>query len=70
MMDIVVLARLLIPVFTLIIGIACQYLLFYEAGLGFLGIISQSFLLWVLYLFLGMLCSEHFLRLMKKREVK
>jgi hypothetical protein len=66
-MDIVILARLLIPVFTLVIGIVCQYLMFYESGVNFFAVVSKMFVLWVLYLFLGVLFSEHFLRLMKKR---
>ena len=67
-MDNVILARLLIPVFALVIGVSCQYLMFYEPGMTFFAVVSKMFVLWVLYLFLGMLSSEHFLRLMKKRE--
>ena len=39
-MDNVIVARLLIPVFTLVIGIGCQYLMFYEAGMTFFSVVS------------------------------
>jgi hypothetical protein len=42
-MDIVILARLLIPVFTLVIGIVCQYLMFYESGVSFFSVVSKMF---------------------------
>ena len=67
-MDIVLIARLLIPIFTLIIGIFFQYLLFYESGMSFFSVISKMFFLWILYTFLGMIASEHILRLLKRYE--
>ncbi len=68
MIDNVVLARLLIPVFTFVIGVIFQYIIFYEQGMSFFSLLLTAPLMWIIYLFLGMLSSEHLLRFMKKRK--
>lgn len=69
-MDIVIVARLLIPIFTLIIGTVCQYLIFFEAGISAWQMLSKAIFLWIIYFLMGLLASEHFLRFMKRRSNK
>lgn len=68
MIDKVLVARFLVPVFTLLVGVPLQYLFFYEPGMTILDVLLNGWILWILYFLAGLLLAEHFLRLIRKRS--